>query len=519
MTGPGDIAISANLNELVFDVMSQGNPTQRTLVVTNQEGFSLRLIPEITGTVDAFTIVPPIANVLPGESFKFEITTLARPLKTIEWSVLRFIGANPNQAVYLISRPSETTGLVVAETKIVMGDVALGESVTKVIRIANVGNETVEVETHIHPKGAFRQIHPSTESFKLPGLSEEDFEIAFFPFRKGEILGTLSICDEQRGERAQQQFSIDLIGQGIIATSSISDMGGLMEKGRDHTPSTIDDSNFSSNVAEWYIYPRTLDFTYMNKPAYLSVSNTGDRNLCFSITVPYNLLWVNSDDESMVLSRSFAKLKFLAKESTLPDKPTTLLITINGQSRHITVTVSPKTMQSKYHHHNYSPSTWQSWQHSIEEDTFLNYLARDVCIYPIHLHFRDSLIRHTIIDYLTIENRSEKIQRWRCVPIAPAYVKQPTTSSSAIVYGETIKKVEKDVFTLGSRSGVLAPRSAIRIPVIYAPYVSGTYLQFFQLQTNDQIDRLEISGKASTSSDLMNRRVRIAQPHFRQSVT
>jgi hypothetical protein len=128
------------------------------------------------------------------------------------------------------------------------------------------------------------------------------------------------------------------------------------------------------------------------------------------------------------------------------------------------------------------------------------------------------LVRHTVTDYLTIENRSEKIQRWRCIPIAPAYVNQSIMSSTLVATQPTklIKRVERDIFTLGSRSGVLAPRSAIRIPVIYLPHVSGTYLQFFQLQTNDQMIRLEISGKAITSSEHMTRRVRVAQPTFRQ---
>jgi hypothetical protein len=302
----------------------------------------------------------------------------------------------------------------------------------------------------------------------------------------------------------------------------------------------ISNSGLTSRFVEWYVYPRTMQFRHLDRPAYLSLSNTSDRDLAFSLTVPSSLIWANDqrDEPMKVPARSFAQFKFLAKESTANDRPIAIIMTIDQKSRRVPVVVSAKITRSKYRHSYHSScGIWPSTHGATftDEDRLADTPLQEVCVYPSHLHFRDSFIRHTATDYVTIENRSEKVQRWRCVPIAPAYVKQSLSAiassgrslmaatagkSRTMVNGEsTIRKVERDVFLLESRSGILAPRSAIRIPVMYTPHVSGTYLQFFQIQTsNHQTMRLEISGKATTVGDRMNCRVRVAQPRFRQRV-
>jgi hypothetical protein len=545
MTGPGDITISAVDDEVKFDIAPLGPPTRRTLTVTNHEGFPLRLVPEITGVgANGFTIIPSIAELPPGESFTFEIQAAARPLEETEVSMLRFVGANPNQIVYLISKPGETAGLVMAESEIDMGEVLLGHESTRRIRIANAGSGMIRVHISIQPSATFRLVSPSSDSFLLPGLSEEDIEVVYAPLGpEGSIhQGTLTVQDEN----GTQKFTVDLVGTCISSkkTSSDSapdkDMAKPIERRESSTgcPLSLDTttSMLTENFVEWHTYPRIVSIKYLNRPAYLCLSNTSDRDLCFSLTVPPGLIWTNNyhHEELRVPARSFAQLKFLAKDPLPTDKPISIVMTLGQQSRHVPVMLSSKGIQSKYRHSTFHSNcgTWLSSMHyssstSIGDGPFHKSLDHETSIHPTHLHFRDSLVRRTATDYLTIENLTDKVQRWRCVPIASAYVKQQSSPSGPLTTiiptkmktssGELIRKVEKEVFVLESRNGILAPRSAIRIPVLYTPYISGTYLQFFQIQMNDQVFRLEISGKATTISDRMNRRVRVAQPRPRQT--
>ena len=548
MTGPGDIAISAEDGEMKFDITPLGHPARKTLTVTNHEGFSLRLIPEITGVgASRFTIIPSIAELPPGESFTFEIQAAARSLEETEVSMLRFIGANPNQIVYLISRLSETAGLVMAESKVDMGEVLPGHESTRRIRIANAGTSMIQVQIRIQPSVVFRLVSPSRDSFLLSGLTEEDVEIAYAPLGPEEShQGTLTVQDEN----GSQKFTVDLVGTCVPPkkTSPDSASGGNMAKqpieqrepSKECSPSlNTTTSTLTEHFVEWHVYPRIVNFKYLNRPAYLCLSNTSDRDLCFSLTVPSGLIWTNNHqhlEELKVPARSFAQLKFLAKEPLSTDKPSSIVMTLGQQSRHVPVMLSSKGTRSKYHHSTFHSNcgTWSSSTHyyssvSIGDGSFHKSSPdHELRVYPTHLHFRDSLVRRTTTDYLTIENLTDKVQRWRCIPIAPAYVKQrPSTPSSPTTAiptkmktssGELIRKVEREVFVLESRNGILAPRSAIRIPVLYTPYISGTYLQFFQIQmNNDQVFRLEISGKATTINDRMNRRVRVAQPRSRQT--